>query len=212
MQGNWRMSLIEAPEPLSKQKIKMKFDRVSISGKTLTCCNSTSGLRGVPEIITFMRAKDGTLFVDKHGSYIVKWRPEDNYIVINNAMGFCVKYTRISKSHHAQTRSWRVSGSRLEALQSRMRSNISVCAATGLQPCPEGDEGKARSAITENASTSFEKLAIEDVKVISRAEKTSPPLNKHSSNYCKNHTNNPLVITSDSENNVNIRLSIPEPH
>jgi len=70
----------------------------------------------------------------RHGSYIVKWRPEDNYIVINNAMGFCVKYTRISKSHHAQTRSWRVSGSRLEALQSRMRSNISVCAATGLQP------------------------------------------------------------------------------
>jgi len=92
------MSLLNAPDSTKNRKLKMKYDRVFIQGDQLTSINSETGAKGETETITFKRARDGTLYVDRYGSYIRKWRPEDGYIVINNAIGFYVKYTKMPKN------------------------------------------------------------------------------------------------------------------
>jgi len=100
------MSLLNAPDSTKNRKLKMKYDRVFIQGDQLTSINSETGAKGETETITFKRARDGTLYVDRYGSYIRKWRPEDGYIVINNAIGFYVKYTKMPKNIRGHTRSY----------------------------------------------------------------------------------------------------------
>mmetsp|Transcript_8573 Transcript_8573/g.12108 ORF Transcript_8573/g.12108 Transcript_8573/m.12108 type:complete len:238 (-) Transcript_8573:266-979(-) len=167
LQGEWGMSLLNAPDSTKNRKLKMKYDRVFIQGDQLTSINSETGAKGETETITFKRARDGTLYVDRYGSYIRKWRPEDGYIVINNAIGFYVKYTKMPKNIRGHTRSYSYRNIivRMESFQGRSYNSKYV---GGLQTCPEGNEGleeKSSDLVTDSSSCCNNKLVVENVRM-----------------------------------------------
>jgi len=143
MQGEWRMSLVKCPP--HHQNIRMTNDKVMVVGNELFGMSSETGVRGPTQKIRFMQSPKGKLYLDKHGSFVTVWRPEQNRIEINNAMGFVVRYSRPKrgskstkgKTKHKSRGSWIVDAAKLQALKDRMTSYSSYSRDTTLEVCLE---------------------------------------------------------------------------
>lgn len=104
MQGEWRIIPMEGVSnetgvvTQSPYVANIAYDRAVVKGNKMILSGG-AGHRGRPlpvqeQKISFSRSEDGTLYCDKHGSYIDNFDPENGIIDFVNALGMSLQWRR----------------------------------------------------------------------------------------------------------------------
>jgi len=78
---------------------KIAYDRAVVRGDTVILSGGSGG-KGRPlpvqeQPLDLSRAPDGTLYMDKHGSKVTTFRPNEGLLEIDNALGFMIQWRRM---------------------------------------------------------------------------------------------------------------------
>eukprot|EP00472_Partenskyella_glossopodia_P007231 CAMPEP_0197527540 /NCGR_PEP_ID=MMETSP1318-20131121/22067_1 /TAXON_ID=552666 /ORGANISM="Partenskyella glossopodia, Strain RCC365" /LENGTH=436 /DNA_ID=CAMNT_0043082253 /DNA_START=353 /DNA_END=1663 /DNA_ORIENTATION=+ len=199
----------------------MTFDTVEVFGDNLVGIDSKSGGRGPTQKILLMRSRDGTIYVDKHGSFVTKWRTEEGFIVINNALGFLVRYTKEQLGNtpiRHEPSSANHNTSSYHKWNRGAMSSMSLMDSSYLRVCREEEE--ERMAVSEPTPQKTQEegrdgIVVESVKVDTKngGKKQQPQKSGSGSSTAsnKNNRNRRARSSTDKDHNPLAAVALKSP-